>query len=297
MKVFGPDLEMLEEQGHARSSTCSKRVPRHRRTSRWSQELGQPSLTVDDRPRQDRALRPQRRRRQRPDRGGGRRRGRHAGGAGREALRSRGAPRAAVPRDAGADRQHPRRRRPAGSRFRCKELADIQVASGASFIYRQDNSRYIGVQYSVEGRDLAGAVQDAQRQVAAAGQAAAGLPRRSGAASTRSTPRRASSSSSILPLTLLLIFLLLFALYSNFKFPLITVLGVLLSGPIGGLLALRAHRHAVLGVVGHRLPGAVRRLGADRGGLHLLRERAAAGAGRASPRRPARRRCSGCGRS
>ena len=34
------------------------------------------------------------------------------------------------------------------------------------------------------------------------------------------------------------IFLLLFALYSNFKFPFITVLGVLLSAPVGGFVAL-----------------------------------------------------------
>jgi cobalt-zinc-cadmium resistance protein CzcA len=44
--------------------------------------------------------------------------------------------------------------------------------------------------------------------------------------------------SVILPLTLFLIFLLLFALYSNFKFPFITVLGVLLSAPVGGIVAL-----------------------------------------------------------
>jgi len=42
----------------------------------------------------------------------------------------------------------------------------------------------------------------------------------------------------VLPLTLFLIFLLLFALYSNLKFPVITVLAVLLSAPVGGLLAL-----------------------------------------------------------
>jgi cobalt-zinc-cadmium resistance protein CzcA len=42
----------------------------------------------------------------------------------------------------------------------------------------------------------------------------------------------------ILPLTLFLIFLILFALYSNFKFPFITVLGVVLSAPVGGILAL-----------------------------------------------------------
>ena len=39
-----------------------------------------------------------------------------------------------------------------------KEFADLRLVNGASFIYREDNSRYIGVQYSVEGRDLAGVV-------------------------------------------------------------------------------------------------------------------------------------------
>jgi Cu/Ag efflux pump CusA len=39
--------------------------------------------------------------------------------------------------------------------------------------------------------------------------------------------------SVVLPLTLFLIFMLLFALYSNFKFPFITVLGVVLSAPVG----------------------------------------------------------------
>ncbi|HEX9160499.1 MAG TPA: efflux RND transporter permease subunit, partial [Thermoanaerobaculia bacterium] len=55
---------------------------------------------------------------------------------------------------------------PGGQQVPLKELADIRVVNGASFIYREDNSRYIGVQYSVNGRDLAGAVEDAQRQVA-----------------------------------------------------------------------------------------------------------------------------------
>jgi cobalt-zinc-cadmium resistance protein CzcA len=41
------------------------------------------------------------------------------------------------------------------------------------------------------------------------------------------------------PLTIALIFLILFLLYNNFKFPFITVLAVLLSGPIGGLIALK----------------------------------------------------------
>src|SRR6185437_6912010 len=55
---------------------------------------------------------------------------------------------------------------PGGQEVPLKELATIRVANGASFIYRQDDSRYIGVQFSVAGRDLAGAVGDAIQQVA-----------------------------------------------------------------------------------------------------------------------------------
>ncbi len=42
----------------------------------------------------------------------------------------------------------------------------------------------------------------------------------------------------VLPLTIGLIFVLLFALYRNFMFPLITVVGVVLSAPVGGIVAL-----------------------------------------------------------
>ena len=56
---------------------------------------------------------------------------------------------------------------PGGQQIPLKELADISVGSGASFIYRENNSRYIGVQFSVEGRDLASAVEDAMAQVRA----------------------------------------------------------------------------------------------------------------------------------
>jgi cobalt-zinc-cadmium resistance protein CzcA len=41
------------------------------------------------------------------------------------------------------------------------------------------------------------------------------------------------------PLTVLLIFMILFALYGNFKFPVTIALGVLLTGPVGGIVALK----------------------------------------------------------
>jgi heavy metal efflux system protein len=126
---------------------------------------------------------------------------------------------------------------PAGQQIPLREFADIHVASGAAFIYRQDNSRYIGVQFSVEGRDLAGAVDDAMKQVNAKVTLPQGYRLDWGGEYSEYTASR-HQLSIILPLTLFLIFLLLFALYSNFKFPLITVLGVVLSAPVGGIVAL-----------------------------------------------------------
>ena len=126
---------------------------------------------------------------------------------------------------------------PGGQQIPLKEFADIGVTSGAAFIYRENNSRYIGVQFSVEGRSLAAAVEDAMRQV---GQKVA-LPRGYradwGGDYTEYTASR-DQLKLILPLTLFLIFMLLFTLYANFKFPFITLAGVILSAPVGGILAL-----------------------------------------------------------
>ena len=51
------------------------------------------------------------------------------------------------------------------------------------------------------------------------------------------TKSQAKAGAMIVPVTLFVIFLLLFVLYGNVKFPLITVLGVLLSAPAGAILA------------------------------------------------------------
>jgi heavy metal efflux system protein len=126
---------------------------------------------------------------------------------------------------------------PAGQQIPLREFADIQVENGASFIYRENNSRYIGVQFSVEGRDLAGAVDDAIQQVKNDVALPQGYRADWGGEYTEYTASRAQLSV-ILPLTVFLIFFLLFLLYNNFKFPFITVLGVLLSAPVGGLFAL-----------------------------------------------------------
>ena len=126
---------------------------------------------------------------------------------------------------------------PMGSQVPLREVAAIQQSNGAALIYRQDNARYIGIQYSVEGRDLAGAVQDAQSQVTKTVKLPTGYHALWGGEFEEYNQSRAQLSY-ILPVTFGLIFLLLFGLYQNVKFPVITVLGVILSGPIGGMLAL-----------------------------------------------------------
>ncbi len=128
---------------------------------------------------------------------------------------------------------------PTGQQIPLKEFAAIQVTNGASFIYREDNSRYIGVQFSVDGRDLADAVEDAIAQVNQKVSLPQGYHADWGGEYTEYTAS-SRQMSVILPLTVFLIFLLLFLLYSNFKFPFITILGVVLSAPIGGFVALWA---------------------------------------------------------
>ncbi|HEY8003531.1 MAG TPA: efflux RND transporter permease subunit, partial [Phenylobacterium sp.] len=126
---------------------------------------------------------------------------------------------------------------PGGQQIPLKEFADISVTSGAAFIYREDNSRYIGVQFSVEGRGLAGAVEDAISQVNQKVPLPRGYRADWGGDYTEYTASR-DQLKVVLPLTLFLIFLVLFTLYENFKFPFITIAGVVLSAPIGGILAL-----------------------------------------------------------
>lgn len=127
---------------------------------------------------------------------------------------------------------------PGGQQIPLNQLADIRVASGASFIYRENNSRYIGVQYSIEGRDLAGAVAAGQRAVKKNVHLPPGYQMIWGGEYSEYLAAR-SQIRVIGPLTVFLIFLILFALYGNIKFPVITALGVLMTEPVGALIALK----------------------------------------------------------
>jgi cobalt-zinc-cadmium resistance protein CzcA len=234
VKVFGPDLDVLEAKG-LEIKHVLERV-RGITEVTLVQELGQPSLTIT------------------PDRARIARYGINVADVNGliEAAVGGSAATQVVQGERSFDlvvRLQPRYRQspeaiggilvatPGGQQVPLKNLADIRIANGASFIYRQNNERFIGIQFSVEHRDLASAVQDAQRRVAAAVQLPQGYRTAWGGEYQEYTASR-RQLQVIVPLTLFLIFLLLFALYSNFKFPVITVAGVLLSAPVGGLVAL-----------------------------------------------------------
>jgi heavy metal efflux system protein len=52
------------------------------------------------------------------------------------------------------------------SQIPLSEVADIKLVSGASYIYREGQERYLPIKFSVRDRDLGSAIQEAQRKVA-----------------------------------------------------------------------------------------------------------------------------------
>ena len=126
---------------------------------------------------------------------------------------------------------------PDGQHLPLSQFASIRVEKGASFIYRENDSRFIGIQFSVEGRDLASAVAEAKAKVAAAVPLPFGYTYDWGGEYKDYLAAR-SQMVYIVPLTIVLILLILFALYGNLKFPLIIMFSVLVTVPVGGLLAL-----------------------------------------------------------
>jgi heavy metal efflux system protein len=128
---------------------------------------------------------------------------------------------------------------PTGQQIPLSELSNIHEASGASFIYRENNSRYIGVQYSIEGRDLERAVLDGQRSIRDIEKSLPAGYRLTWGGEYGEFLEAKHQMEIIGPLAVLIIFMILFALYGNLKFPVTIALGVLLTEPVGALIALK----------------------------------------------------------
>jgi cobalt-zinc-cadmium resistance protein CzcA len=127
---------------------------------------------------------------------------------------------------------------PSGQQIPLSQLANISQGIGASMIYRENNSRYIGIQYSIVGRDMARAVEEGQKAVAKAVTLPLGYRMEWGGEYSEFLAAE-SQLYVIAPITIMLILLILFALYGNFKFPAIVLLSVVMTEPVGALLALK----------------------------------------------------------
>jgi cobalt-zinc-cadmium resistance protein CzcA len=127
---------------------------------------------------------------------------------------------------------------PDGSQIPISQMANIRQGNGASFIYRENNSRYIGVQYSIEGRDLQRGVEEGQRAVQKNVTIPGGYKVAWGGEYDQLLEAK-QQLSVIGPIAVLLIFFILFALYGNFKFPMAIAFGVIITEPVGALVALK----------------------------------------------------------
>jgi cobalt-zinc-cadmium resistance protein CzcA len=125
---------------------------------------------------------------------------------------------------------------PSGERVSLAQLTTTRVEDGASEIYREANSRYIAIKYSIRGRDLGSAVEEAMKKV----QQQVKLPTGyhiDWAGEYESQKRSQRRLLIVLPITILIIYIILFTMFKSAKWAALTLANVSMA-PIGGILAL-----------------------------------------------------------
>ncbi len=125
---------------------------------------------------------------------------------------------------------------PTGERVSLAQLSKVEVRDGASEIYREENSRYVAIKYSVRGRDLGSAVEEAMKLVGARVKLPTGY-HIDWAGEYESQKRSQKRLMIVLPITILAIFVILYTMFSSSKWAGLILANVAIA-PIGGLLAL-----------------------------------------------------------
>jgi heavy metal efflux system protein len=125
---------------------------------------------------------------------------------------------------------------PSGERVSLGQLCKVSVTDGGSEIYREENSRYVAIKYSVRGRDLGSTVEEAMKKIGEQVKLPTGY-HLDWAGEYESQKRSEKRLLIVLPITILAIFIILYAMFGSWKWGLL-ILGVVAMAPIGGLLAL-----------------------------------------------------------
>jgi cobalt-zinc-cadmium resistance protein CzcA len=125
---------------------------------------------------------------------------------------------------------------PTGERVSLAQLCTIREEEGAAEIYREGNQRYIATRFSVRGRDLGGAVEEAIDRVGRQLQ----LPRGYNVkweGEYESQKRSQARLMIVVPLTVFLIFMIIYAAFGSAKWATLNLVNMAVA-PLGGLLAL-----------------------------------------------------------
>jgi cobalt-zinc-cadmium resistance protein CzcA len=116
------------------------------------------------------------------------------------------------------------------------ELASITLDTGASYIFRERNQRFVPIKFSVRGRDLAGAVEEAQQRIADNVKLPTGY-RIEWSGEFEWLQEAKLRLVIILPITLVLIMILLYTLFNSLRDTFLALLGLPFAIG-GGILAL-----------------------------------------------------------
>jgi cobalt-zinc-cadmium resistance protein CzcA len=125
---------------------------------------------------------------------------------------------------------------PTGERVALSQLSRVTVTDGANEIYRESNSRYIAIKYSVRGRDLGSTVEEAIRKTDARVHLPTGY-RIEWAGEYESQQRSQRRLAIVLPLTILIIVMILYTMFNFYKWAVLMMANMAMA-PLGGLLAL-----------------------------------------------------------
>jgi heavy metal efflux system protein len=125
---------------------------------------------------------------------------------------------------------------PSGERVSLAQLTTVSETDGGSEIYREENSRYVAVKFSVRDRDLGSTVEEAMRKVSNAVKLPAGYTI-DWSGEYESEQRSQRRLMIVLPATILAIFIILYAMFHSVKWALLILTNVAMA-PLGGLLAL-----------------------------------------------------------
>ena len=125
---------------------------------------------------------------------------------------------------------------PTGERVSLAQLCKVDERDAGSEIYLEQNQRYVAIKYSVRGRALGDAVEEAIKKVNANVQLSRGY-HIEWLGEYESEKRAEARLLIIVPLTVLLIFVILYTMFRSFKWALLILANVALAR-IGGLLAL-----------------------------------------------------------